>query len=118
MVTALDLFKKRQKWSQVPDCYKIFAKWHQWILWDYRKTGNLDLFYEYQDFRLWLIPILESYNLTGHDLPEINEKNYMKIWFECEKKIDKESLKEFDHDAMKIIVSMGKYKFYRPMVRR
>jgi len=85
-------------WSTLPDSIQALCKWHRWIIWDMRSTGNTEEYTDYQQMRLWLTETLRCLEVTSDMLPIVDEKNYMSIWFECDNLLNKQSLLDMQHE--------------------
>lgn len=81
---------------------KLLCQWHQWIMYDLRKTSCLDVFSETQNMRIWLIEMLNALEITSAMLPDINEKNYLSVWFEVDRNIDKQSFVDMKHEFYEV----------------
>ena len=71
-------------------------------MFDMRKTGNTKTYSEYQDMRLWLVQTLNAMNIKLDMLPVVDGANFIKVWFECNAKLDMQSLADMKHEFYEI----------------
>lgn len=77
----LEKIKKRASYAALPQDLKNKLIFHKWILFDLRRTGNLDRFQIYQEDRLQTIRELNKFSIDLDPSPEITEENEERILF-------------------------------------
>lgn len=82
------------KYLKLPAETKAILKWYSWIVWENHKDTKL----KYETFISYTENIISAMSLDFDILPVVTENNYMKIWFQCEKELDKESLRNMEHE--------------------
>jgi len=102
-------FSHINKFNSLPEHVIIIAKYHKWIIYDLNKTGIIDLYCDTQNMRLWLLGVLHKEKIKPVQLPRIKECNFLSIWFECDKILNKDSFKNISSHEFDVKLINGKY---------
>ena len=87
--------------NNIPEKIQLVMKWSSFVCYDFEATRNLELFDMYSGMRLWLQA--EMFNNNWDKNPfVVNEKNCMRIWFECERTLNKSSMQYMKHINYKL----------------
>jgi len=73
--------------------------WDNYLDFEQQYTGSITLIKEFLNFRLELMRHLKNdYEKTKTLVQEINERNYLKVWFYLDRTLNKQSLLEINND--------------------
>ena len=97
-MNELKSFENKQRFKKLPVHVQLISKYHQWLMYDLRVTGNTDSFEQTYVMRKWLTETLKALGVEQDILPIINEKNYLRTWYECNEKLDIFSLKAMEDE--------------------
>lgn len=101
-MNRIEKLRKIKVFKSLPYGIQLISLYHNWVMFDFRKTGAIDSFEETFQMRQFLIQIYKSMDIDFSIVPTVNEENYLSTWFRIRKELDIESVKEMDHDFYEI----------------
>jgi len=99
ILISIENKRKEKPKSIIAPEHQLLADWINWIDWSERQSLTLNLSNHYEAARDWLTSELHSwYDIYENVGVEVNEKNYISIWFEFDRSFDKQSLIDMKPD--------------------
>lgn len=83
--------------NKIPDSIYQLMQLSKWIQWDVTFNQSADMVDKYNNARLWLWHWMIDNNVKENIANDVNVKNYLRVWFYLDRKLDTSSLRDMKH---------------------
>jgi len=97
-VNRMELLLNAKKFKCMPASIRLAAMYYRWVMFDLLASGDRKTYNSTRHFRCWLKESIRSSGLTIASLPQVSQKNFLGVWFKCDREMDIASLKAMTHE--------------------